>query len=230
MIDIHTHILPGVDDGAEDLMDALLMAELAAESGVHTLIATPHSSDLPVGEILQQVQKLQEKINERQIPLRLLTGMEIYATGQGTEQISIERVLPLNHTQYYLLEFGFHAVGQRITELLKNVLETGAIPVVAHPERYISVQKNPEIVLNWLDMGCQLQMNKGSIMGSFGRETFRAADTLLRNDCITYIASDAHSPYRRTTYMKDTYELIKEEFSVSMARRLFQENPEKYLL
>lgn len=236
MIDIHTHILPGVDDGAEDLTDALLMAELAAESGVHTIIATPHGN-IPGGvnleksaELKNRLRDLQEKIWERGVPLQLLSGMEIYVTEDVAEKMKDGKVLSLNESDYYLIEFGFFADAGWITDRLEEIRAMGGVPVIAHPERYVCIQKKPEIAADWIDLGCQLQMNKGSIFGKFGRASFYAADRLLGNDCITYVASDAHSPYHRTTYMKDIQEFLQEEYSSAFANRLLQENPQRFLL
>lgn len=236
MIDIHTHILPGVDDGAEDMTDALLMAELAVESGVHTIFATPHSN-IPEEvdnyrslELMNHFLNLQEKIREHGLSLNLLNGMEIYVTEDVVEKIKDKKVIPLNDSHYYLVEFGFYANVDWMTERLEEIRDIGAIPVIAHPERYVCVQKKPEVVSDWIDMGCQLQMNKGSIFGKFGRASFRTADKLLWNDCITYIASDAHSPYHRTTYMKDIQNFLKEEYSNALANRLLLENPQRFLI
>lgn len=236
MIDIHTHILPGVDDGAEDLTDAVLMAELAAESGVEVLFATPHSNLLeePWEELHERQNSsfllLKQQIEARGIPLRLLRGMEIFVTEDVPEKIRNGSLLSLNDSGYYLVEFDFFASGRWIGEMLERICALGVIPIVAHPERYTCVQKHPEMVRDWMDLGAQLQMNRGSIFGKFGRASFRAADWLLHEDWITYIASDAHSPYRRTTYMKDIQEFLQEEYSYEKARRILLENPQRFLL
>lgn len=235
MIDIHVHIIPNVDDGAEDMQDALLMAELAVESGVHTIAATPHCN-LPIGfdnywnpELAEHFQRLQTEIHKRGLPLEIWTGMEIYATEQVPELIREKKVIPINDSGRYLVEFDFYMRSDNIRRLLEKICDTGAIPIVAHPERYICVQRRPQIVMDWLDMGCQLQINRGSFFGSFGRGSFGAADELLRNSCVAYIASDAHSPYRRTTYMRDVEEFLSEEYSRKLAEKLLRENPNRFL-
>ena len=235
MIDIHAHILPYVDDGAADMEDAFLMAELAAESGVHTIIATPHSN-IP-GEVdnyydpvlAQRLVEFQGQIKASGLPLTLLAGMEIFGTEDVAQKIMEGKLISLNNSGYYLVEFGFHRSGAWITEILKSILALGKVPVVAHPERYHCVQQNLKQALDWIDLGCQLQMNRGSIFGRFGRASFRTADKLLRNDWITYVASDAHSPYQRTTFMGDVYDFLREEFSEKRARLLLMENAQQYL-
>lgn len=236
MIDIHTHIVPYVDDGAEDMEDALLMAELALESGVETVIATPHSN-IP-GEVENYagpelegfLNDLRNQLTQRQLPLTVLSGMEIYATEDVPQKIRDGCFWSLNDSGRYLVEFGFQKRGSQVTNILEDLCDLGAKPVVAHPERYACIQRDPGLASDWIDMGCQLQMNRGSIFGKFGRASFYAAEELLQNGWITYIASDAHSPYRRTTYMKDIYDFLCEEFSKSKAQKLLIENPQKYLI
>ena len=112
MIDIHTHILPGVDDGCPDLFDSILLAELAVESGVRTVIATPHSHSIPdsrehMRRILDAYQTLRREIEDRGIPLELLLGMEILCWDDFEDRFREGTVLPLNGTEFYLIEFDF---------------------------------------------------------------------------------------------------------------------------
>lgn len=236
MIDIHSHIIPYIDDGAEDLTDALLMAELAVESGVRAMITTPHSnipSGMGIGgtaELLKCFHDFKQELRKKQIPLSLFPGMEIFATDQMVEKIRNRQLMSLNNSGRYLVEFDFYMRSSHITDLLRQMRHIGAIPIVAHPERYICVQNRPQIVMDWIDMGCQLQMNKGSIFGNFGRDAYYAADILLHEHKITYVASDAHSPYQRTTHMRNIRNLLCEEFSPSYAAELLEENPQRYLI
>lgn len=236
MIDIHTHILPGVDDGAEDLEDSYLMAELAAESGVETIICTPHSNMRGVFEnyntrkLQERLQELNEVVKKRGIPVQILPGMEIYATDDVADRIKAGELLSLNGTKYYLVEFGFHKTSIWMTKILERILRLGVVPVVAHPERYEAVQRDHEVVQLWTDMGCQMQINKGSVFGKFGRGAWKAAGEMLYADQVSYVASDAHSPYQRTTYLRDTYHFLCEEFSRDLAERVLIENPQAMLL
>ena len=236
MIDIHTHILPHVDDGAEDLQDAILMAELSVESGVQAVFATPHSNlpdDYPSSSVLEmqrQLSKLKYGIREKGIPLVILSGMEIFVTEDIVEKIRNRKVISMNGSNRYLVEFGFHRRSAWITEQLEQMLRNEYSPIIAHPERYVCVQRRPELVLDWLDMGCQVQINKGSFFGNFGHTSMETAHQLLNHRAVTYIASDAHTPYQRTTYMKDIYEFLRSEYSKKLARTLLWENPYRYLI
>lgn len=232
MIDIHTHILPGLDDGAEDFEDALLMAELAEESGVETIFATPHSNMHEIFEnfydssLTERLKELNRRIQEKNLSLQVLSGMEIYATEDVAEKIRTGKLISLNGTRYYLIEFGFRKTSIWMTKILEQVLKLGVTPVVAHPERYECVQNDTEVVQLWNSMGCQVQINKGSLFGKFGRRAWKTAGELLYMDQVSYVASDAHSPYRRTTYLKDAYNFIHDEFSRKQANRVLIENPQ----
>lgn len=235
MIDLHTHILPGVDDGSDSLESSLEMAELALESGVTTIVATPHCNMENTFENYNssQLKDIYETLNsffkEQGIELTVLRGMEIYGTDDVVDKIEKGLLIPLNNSRYYLMEFDFGADPIWIGDILESVLDTGRVPVIAHPERYYCIQDNPMILYEWMSQGCLSQLNRGSVFGSFGRHAKKAADILLENELVTCIASDAHSPYRRTTYMADIYDYMADEFGRKYAERLLFENPDRIL-
>ncbi len=235
IIDLHAHILPGVDDGSEDMADTREMLELAAESGVSTIVCTPHVN-IPGQyenywgpEMAGRMAALFRYIEKEQLGVRVLPGMEIFTTGDIAEKIRTGKVIPLNFTKYYLLEFGFRLDPAWMTERLAEVAELGVIPVIAHPERYACVQDDPDVVRDWLDLGCQLQINKASMFGKFGRGAWQAAGVLLSSELVTYVASDAHSSYQRTTWLRDAYEFLASEFSERTARLLLIEHQQELL-
>lgn len=236
MVDIHTHILPGVDDGSPDLLDSMLMAELAAESDVNTIFATPHShvaGETPeehLAHIRESFQRLEEEIRKRKIPLLLVQGMEIFCGPDLRELLENGLALPLGDSGRYLIEFRFGEGAATCRRHIETVLEWGGHPVIAHPERYDCIQQDRNEAKRWSDMGCQLQVNRGSAFGHFGRAAQKAAVRMLRDRLVTYVASDAHSPYRRTTFMGDIREYLCEEYSAELATRLLEGNARRYLL
>lgn len=235
MIDLHTHILPGLDDGAQDLDDSLGMAELALESGVDLLVATPHSNQAGRFEnyasdrLAQVFQQLQRELAREQLPLKLYLGMEIFASDDIDEKIRRKKLIGLNGSRYYLVEFDFGEDPDMIGYFLEKIFCAGGIPLIAHPERYFCVQDYPAFVYKWLKMGCYTQINKGSLFGMFGRHAAQTAKVLLRNDLVTCVASDAHSPRMRTTFMGDAREYLSEQFGDDEMRRLMVENPGRIL-
>ena len=235
MIDIHTHILPGVDDGSPDLFDSILLAELAVESGVGTLIATPHSHSIPDGReqlrrVLAAYQTLRREIAERGIPLELLLGMEIFCWDDFEDRFREGTVLPLNGTEFFLIEFDFEAPPERILEAVETVRRHGGRPVIAHPERYTCLQRDVSLAGTWASLGSQLQMNKGSVFGAFGRKARRTSLKLLKSGMYTYAASDAHSPYGRTTQLDGLRDFLQNKVSPDTADILLTRSAEQYLL
>lgn len=231
MIDIHAHILPGIDDGARDIYDTLEMAHIAAESGVTAIVATPHCNipgyfDNYFGEAYKEVyQKAVTAIQKESIPIQLLPGMEVYGTYNLPELIVNKKIMPLNQSRYILIEFAFDEDPDFASDLLDRVREVGARPVVAHVERYEFVQEDPNLIYEWWKKGYAIQVNKGSLLGNFGRSAERTAHRLLRHGLVSVVASDAHGPHRRTPYLKEAYQEVCADYTSTLADRLFQKNP-----
>lgn len=235
MIDIHCHILPGLDDGAESLDDMLAMAAIAAQSGVTVLAATPHSNQ-PDGYGNEESDALRDcfaaaraALREAEIPLRLVRGMEIWGGENVPEKIAQHRLLALNGSRYYLVEFDFGESPDYITDALDDMLRHGFWPVLAHPERYGCVQEMPPLLLRWGEMGVLAQINKGSPFGRFGSRAQRAAELLLRHRLVHCVASDAHRPYARTPDMSKISDYLCTHFSPSYRDLLLMELPGRIL-
>lgn len=227
MIDIHTHILPGLDDGARDMEDSLSMAALALKSGVHTLVATSHANtggffkEYSIEEYLQRLEAFRKALDEVKLPLRVFSGMEIYMTREVPRMIREGRLLSLNQTGYFLTEFSFGIEQEEMDEMLHDLMELGVTPVIAHPERYRCVQESESGIAKWKNRGCLLQVNRGSIFGRFGSGAKQCVDRLLDQHMVTCIASDAHKPYERTTYMADIKEYMEQEYSFEYSKNCY---------
>lgn len=235
MVDLHTHILPGVDDGSQTMEDSLEMAEIALEGGVDTIVATPHSNQVGRFEnfydakLEARFEQLKRALKQEHIPLTLYTGMEIYASEHMGERIKEGTLISINHSRYYLVEFNFGEEPEAIEGYLEDIFEAGGVPLIAHPERYYCVQDYPDLVYQWLKRGCYAQINKGSLFGRFGRHAARAAQILLENDLVTCVASDAHSPFMRTTFMGEARDYLAEQFGDDVMYRLTTENPRRII-
>ena len=234
MIDIHAHILPDLDDGSEDMEESLEMAELAVESGVEIMAAT-HSNQMGRFENFQSEQlqtafeRLRMVLKKEKIPLKILNGMEIFASEDIAQKIKNKQLSGINGTDYYLVEFPFDADPWWIRECLEDIFDTGKIPLIAHPERYFCIQDYPELIYEWVQNGCVTQMNKGSILGRFGRNVMETARILLRNDLISCIASDAHRSYIRTPHMGEAKKALVHIGGYGYAWHLTDENPERII-
>ena len=231
MIDIHTHILPGLDDGAADIYDTIEMAALAYESGTTVIVATPHCN-LPGlyanyfgKEYCDTYTRTKEILKEEQPGITLLAGMEVFTTEDVPRLLTEGKIFPINRTRYVLMEFDFGEDPDFASRILRQVKEIRALPVVAHAERYEFVQDDPSIAYEWKRKGYEIQLNKGSFLGRFGERARRTAYELLNHNLVTAIASDAHSPVQRTTCMSDAYEHLLATYPKDYLDALFTDNP-----
>ena len=234
MIDIHCHILPYVDDGAETMDDALEMARLAASGGVTVMIATPHCN-LPGTEFDNYVSAaLRDRfvalgiaIHQAGIPLTILPGAEVFCTPELPILLAQKKFQPLAGSRYLLLEFPFDEAPSRMEAAFSAVSARGFVPVAAHPERYDAIQEDPEIVECWFRSGTVIQLNKGSILGSLGRRAERTSHWLLNCGLAHIVASDGHDPQIRTPHMQQLQHLLVQNYGPEYAGILLQHNPER---
>lgn len=231
MIDIHTHILPNMDDGAGTMEEAVKMAQMAYDSGVRSIFATPHSNveELCRPGYLRRFQNVfhafEEELDRRGILVRIFPGMEVYGTEEIPELLHNKKLISLNGSKYLLLEFGFRKDTARMEYLIEEITGEGFVPIIAHPERYPYVQQHPSMVYRWLEQGCALQVNKGSLFGSFGPGAAKTALYLLERRLAAFVASDAHGTTLRTPDLRAAYGFICSKFSEEYARVLLEENP-----
>ena len=233
MIDIHSHILPGIDDGAADMYDTLEMARMAVDSGVTAVVATPHCNipgmfhNYYSEDYRELFRKAEQVLEEEGIPLTLYPGMEVFVTPDVPRLLKEGKILTINGGRFMLMEFDFGEEASYIQSMLREISLLGIHPVIAHPERYECVQREPQLVYHWRKKGYLVQVNKGSLVGRFGRHSYDTAHRLLRHNLVSVIASDAHSPYQRTPYMLDVYESLRNEYPRKYLKVLFEENPRR---
>lgn len=231
MYDIHCHIIPGVDDGADSLSEMVEMLNIAVSNRTKGIICTPHCN-IPKAFTNYWDEKLEnyfkaavEEARKRNIPVELYRGQEIFLAGDFIEYLRNKELITLNDSQYILVElYPFEKEFNAYKKLAALVAE-GYKPIVAHPERYEFVVENEEAIGNIKDIGCLIQVNKGSLKGRFGKTVMMAAHNMLDNRSADFVASDAHSPYRRTPSLTDVHEAISMEYSADYADFLLKENP-----
>lgn len=235
MTDLHCHILPGADDGAASEEESLAMAAMAERSGVRAIAVTPHCNvpgefeNYAGPELQRQLEALRAAVRRAGLQVELYAGMEVFATGDVPHLLDCGRLLTLGGSRYLLVEFGFDESPDFAEAILAAIAARGAVPVVAHPERYRFIQGNEALLLEWSRQGYVLQINKGSLAGRFGRRAARTARWCMASGCVHLIASDAHSPYRRTTRMEEAWELAAAADGPEIADFLLRENPRRIL-
>lgn len=229
VIDLHSHILPELDDGSRSLNESLAMARMAVEGGIREMAATPHCMEGRAREVRFAWELLGEALQETGIPLKLHLGMEIFGTEETVRLLKAGKLFTLNGSRYPLVEFGFRSSGEEETEILKELVRAGYVPVVAHPERYAYLQQEYTLVNEWKKLGCLFQVNRGSLLGRFGRSAQALAEAMVERDFADVVATDAHSPRMRTPWLRDVRERLGGRFSPELARRLLADNPKRIL-
>ena len=234
MIDIHTHVLPGVDDGSESMEMSLKLVETALASGTHSIIATPHCYrgvfDNYAGEELQdRWDALHHAVRRAGLPVHLYQGMEVMACDDLPELLKSGRVWTLNSSRYFLLEFEFGEDPAWCRKIIMACIAAGYIPVIAHPARYYFVQDDPGIVYDWYRLGCGIQLNKGTLLGESGRKARETALSLLRHCVVSCVTSDAHRTYWRSTDMRRCEEYLGQNFGEDYTYMLLEDNPDRIL-
>ena len=236
MIDIHTHILPGVDDGAGTIRDALQLIRQAAEGGTREIILTPHCApsygffNYNDERLEEKFERLCEAVYRERIPVLLHPGMEVLYEDREEFLEHAKDYASLCASRYLLVEYYFDASPDIFLEGIRTVRECGYIPVVAHPERYGYVKTDPAIVKEGRGLGARFQVNKGSLSGAHGAQAQKCANSLLDMDVVDFIASDAHDVRYRGSNLGRVYRYIKSEYGEKRAKKLFEENARKIVL
>ena len=202
MIDLHCHILAHVDDGPGDLTESLKIAECAAADGIRTIVATPHSQNgvyiNPPAKIAKHVTRLKKEIKQEGIPINILSGAEV-RIHQGMEHsLQNGQIASINDTGHYILvEFPHDVMLPRTQDVLFQLSINNITPILAHPERNTTLQRNPDILAGLVDMGCLVQLTAMSITGELGSDAMAYAHLLLKEGLAHVIASDAHDTESR---------------------------------
>lgn len=234
MIDIHCHILPDIDDGATDMDESLAMARMALAGGTEAIIATPHFRGEEVSlnripRILSRYQSLCRALEKANIPLTLYPGSEILCLPQ-TPRLGKQGMLPtLGSTDYLLCEFYFNESPVYMDEMLRTLASYGYRIAVAHPERYQAIQRDPSLAQQWFRRGWILQLNKGSLLGSFGPRVQQTASRMLQYGLVHLFASDAHGTQQRTTDMRALRRALEDRCPEAYIRVMLEENPRRLL-
>jgi protein-tyrosine phosphatase len=216
MIDIHCHILPGVDDGAQSLSDSLNMARIAVKQGIHKIVATPHhltsSYENSKQSIVDRVRDLNVKLREEMIDLEVLPGQEVRIHGEMVEGYVAGDILPVNHTPYILVEFPSNHVPRYTEKLFYDLQVNGLIPVIVHPERNQEIVERPELLYQLVKKGALTQITAASVCGDFGKKIKNFTLQLIDANLTHFIASDAHNITNRPFKMREALAIIERKY------------------
>ena len=229
MIDLHCHILAGIDDGAQSVEDSLEMARAAVREGIDTIIATPHHKNGRYENSKQLITEKTVEFNEvlkaENIPLTILPGQEPAIHGELLKGITLGEVSTLNSTQYIFIELPAGHVPRYTDRLLYDLQMEGKIPVIVHPERNQEIIERPEILYQLIKNGALSQVTASSVCGIFGKKIKSFSEQLIEANLTHFIASDAHNTNKRGFQMARAYDTIDTRYGVDMVY-FFKENAE----
>lgn len=213
MIDIHSHIIPGVDDGSKSIKMTIEMLRNAELEGTSEIIATPHFcreyAEVEYGEIVALTERINKLAEDEGINVKIHHGQEVYYSEHFIEDYKEKRIGTLGESNYLLFELPLQGHFER--EILDTIYELqvmGIKPILAHPERYKFLKEKPELINEFIDEEVLFQMNAGSISGAFGKETKKTAELFVKNGIYNFIGSDAHNSTSRKTGIKEGTNLV----------------------
>ena len=233
MIDLHCHLLPGVDDGARTLEDSLAMAQKAVAEGISHILVTPHHKNgkylNPKEAVQEATEALQTELDDRGIGLTLYPGQEIRINGELLEDIENGEILFVDEEEHYLLiEFPTLSIPHYTESLFFKLQQKGITPVIVHPERNQAIIDDPDILLPFIERGALAQVTAASYMGAFGKDIALLSYRLIEANLVHIIASDAHNTRGRGFYYKKAFAKLEKDFGTEKVQ-YFQENAKNLL-
>lgn len=226
MIDIHSHILPEVDDGPKSWETAEAMCRMAAQDGIEHMVATPHSNDRYFYDreyLSGLLQNLQQRIGDNP---KLSLGCDFHLS---LENMQAALVTPekyrIGGSRYLLVEFSNFSIPVQIDDWLGQMVELGTRPIITHPERNPILQQTGERVLQWVKLGCAVQITASALTGAWGAKAKDMAQWFLKEKSVHFLATDAHDTVRRPPVLSEARKLVAKQFGEALANSLVEENP-----
>lgn len=226
MVDLHCHILPGLDDGAKTIEDSLAMAETAIADGITHVVATPHASSeyaFDYARVRAARDELQSRVGDR---LRIATGCDFHL---NPENVAALKASPeqfcINQKDCLLVEFNEFSIPPGMDQLLHQLQLSGLRPVVTHPERNGILRAQPERLLRWVRVGCYTQVTAGSLLGTFGPGAKSDSLAWIAQGLVHFVSSDAHNTRSRPLALRPAFNVVDAQFGKETAQALFVDNP-----
>jgi protein-tyrosine phosphatase len=226
VVDIHCHILPEVDDGPKSWDVAEAMCRVAATDGIEHMVATPHSNDRYFYDreyLSSLLLELQRRIGERP---KLSLGCDFHLSFENM-QSALDRPerYRIGNTRYLLVEFSNFSIPPQIDEWFAAMCQAGTVPIITHPERNPILQGDPQRVLQWIELGCRVQVTGSIFTGSWGARARQIAEWLMKEKAVHFLATDSHDTERRPPLLSAARKAVAKQFGESLARALCEANP-----
>jgi protein-tyrosine phosphatase len=230
MVDIHSHILPGIDDGAKAIEDSIELCRIAAADGIRTIVSTPHVMEFRFPNRRTTIEppyaRLSAEVQEKGIPIRVVPGAEVHVAADLIKRYKDGDLVTYDDNgRYMLLEFPFQPIISGTEDVVYRLRLAGVTPVLAHPERIEFFMDDPDRLLALVRLGALAQVTAGSLLGSFGDRSDRAAWKMVDRGLVHVVASDAHDTRHRRPAMSDAAELLSRRAGPEAARRMCEEVP-----
>ncbi|MFQ6618463.1 MAG: tyrosine-protein phosphatase, partial [Fidelibacterota bacterium] len=238
MIDIHSHIIPGVDDGSKSIEESMDMLKCAYDQGIRVVCATPHLTDTMLDESLdtlydsyiEKLDFLKGKCVEAGMDLKIILGCEVRFQTQIKELSQYPFSTFNNNGKYMLIEFPMADVPPNSDNVIFEIGISGIIPIIAHPERNLKILERPHIMAGMVKYGALTQINAGSVLGIFGKPEYKMSLNLLQKGLVHLVASDAHNNRRRNFVLRKAYFKLIDIVGKQKAKELIFINPRKVIL
>lgn len=234
MIDIHSHIIPGVDDGAASWEEAVWMCRMAKQDGINMMVATPHvfnGTHSNGHDFKSALNQLRRRLDEEEIELEILLGAEVHCRPDLPDLLEQDITLTLNgNGRYFLLEFPHSIVPPNSDQLIFQLITKNLIPIIVHPERNTYLQGHLNLLSDFIQQGALCQITAMSLTGGFGSKAMECARELLNRNWVHIIASDAHNKRVRQPLLSKAREDVAKNFGAAKAQEFFETTPRKVLM
>jgi len=226
MVDIHSHIVFGVDDGAKTMEDSVAMLEIAAAAGTTDIVATPHSDlrfqfqpELVAGRIAE----MQARIGDR---IRIHRGCDFHLHFDNIRSCLVDQTpYTINGERYLMVEFAEISIPKTIPDVFRDMIQRDIIPVITHPERNALLMGRVEQLVEWVRLGCLIQVTAQSFTGRFGKAAEAGCKLLMSRNMVHFVASDAHDTQWRPPDLRPAWQHVSTEYGADVAERLFTTQP-----
>lgn len=227
-IDIHSHILPGIDDGARDLDMSLAMIQTAYQEGIRAIVATPHyhpaKCRMHYEELLEHFEDFKKKIKEYCPEMELFLGREVYYTSDLLEELEEDSMFMIGRSHIILVEYDPTVDYSYLRTSINNLIQMGYTPLIAHVERYLCMVEEWQRTEELVSMGALIQINQASVIGETGRPIRKFVKRLLKEQLVHAVGTDAHSNGRRSPVLNKCAEYIYKKYGYDYARQILRDN------
>lgn len=233
MIDFHSHIIYNVDDGSNSKENSIKLLKQASNAGFNKIILTPHYIkeyyECNTDEIKSIIEELENECKNENIDLKLYQANEIYISNHIVEFLQNKLATTINNSKYVLFELPMNEEPLNLLEVVYDLKDSGYIPIIAHPERYTYIQKDPNKLLELIDLGVLFQANYGSIIGQYGKDSKKTVTLLLKNNFIHFLGSDVHVSGNTYKEIENIFNELRKILDEEQIEELIEKNIEKVL-